>query len=125
MNSFNFTGNVGNVKPMAFTPNNDAVLGFTMAFKFGFGKNENTTWINCSLFGKRAESVSPYVLKGSLLGVSGELNNRKWVDKDGAEKYSLECRVNDITLLGKKEGTATMQSQENKANDNYDDEIVF
>ena len=65
------------------------------------------------------------LLKGTKIGLTGEITNRKWVDKDGAEKYSLECRVNDITLLGKKEGNATIQSNENKNNDNYDDEIVF
>ena len=65
------------------------------------------------------------LLKGTKIGITGEITNRKWVDKDGAEKYSLECRVNDITLVGKKEGTATVESKDSKPNDNYDEDIGF
>lgn len=52
------------------------------------------------MFGKRGESVLPYLLKGQLVGVSGEVNNREWQDKEGQKRMSLEVRVNDLTLLG-------------------------
>jgi len=41
------------------------------------------------------------LLKGQQIGINGELTNRKYVAKDGTEKYSLEVRLNDLTLLGK------------------------
>ncbi len=55
-----------------------------------------------SMWGKRGESVSPYLLKGTQIGVSGEFTNREYTDKDGNKRYSLDVRVNDLTLLGSK-----------------------
>ena len=63
------------------------------------------------------------MLKGTKIGITGEIANRKWVDKDGAEKYSLECNVRDITLLGKPTGST--QSQESKPNTDYDEDLAF
>ena len=42
------------------------------------------------------------LLKGTKIGITGELTNRPYAAKDGAEKHSLEVRVNDVTLLGSK-----------------------
>jgi single-strand DNA-binding protein len=100
MNNWNFTGNVGKDATLKYTPKNDAVLQFTVAVKSGYGANENTTWVTCSLWGKRAESLEMYVKKGQQVAISGEANNRKWQDKEGADRYSLEVRVNEIELVG-------------------------
>lgn len=54
------------------------------------------------MWGKRGESVLSYLKKGQLVGISGEASLREW-EKDGAKHSSLEVRVNDLTLLGKKE----------------------
>ena len=87
-----------------------------------------TTWLRCSLYGKKARTLEPMLLKGTKIGITGEIANRKWVDKDGAEKYSLECNVRDITLLGKPTGST--QSQDNKKDnpvefDSFEDDIPF
>ena len=42
------------------------------------------------------------LLKGTQIGVTGEISQRQYKAKDGTEKSSLECRVNDVTLLGGK-----------------------
>ena len=54
------------------------------------------------MFGKRGEAVSNYVKKGTQVAISGEFQARPYTSKDGAEKLSLEVRVNDLTLLGGK-----------------------
>jgi single-strand DNA-binding protein len=100
MNNWSFTGNVGKDSEVRYTKDGDPILSFTVAVKSGFGKNESTTWVNCSMFGKRGETVAPYVIKGTQVGVVGEVNNREWVDKDGVKRLSLDVRVNDLTLLG-------------------------
>ena len=82
-----------------------------------------TTWLRCTLFGKRAETLAPMLLKGTKIGITGEIANRKWVDKDGAEKYSLECNVRDITLLGKPTGNEVAKNV--KPNDDFDSDIGF
>lgn len=104
MNNWNFTGNLGKDAESRYTPSGDAVAGFSVAVKSGYGDKALTTWVRCSLFGKRVDALMPYLKKGQLVGISGEACMRPWEDKDGAERQSLEVRVNDLTLLGKSDG---------------------
>lgn len=115
MNSWQFTGNLGRDCETRHTPNGDPVVSFSVGVKSGYGKNESTTWANCAMFGKRAESVAPYLTKGQLVGVSGEVNLREWTDKDGGKRQSLDVRVNDLTLLGKKDAQEKPASKPGKS----------
>lgn len=101
MNVLNAIGNINNPE-LRFMPDQTPVLTFSFALSSGYGDKKNTTWLNCSIFGKRAQTLSEMLNKGDKVGISGELNNRKWTDKNGVDKYLLECRVNDLTLLGAK-----------------------
>jgi len=79
------------------------------------------------MWGKRGESVLPYLNKGQLVGISGEATLRLYEKKDGGAGSSLDVRVNDLTLLGKSEAP---QQQEHKPGANvpaseYDDDIPF
>ena len=100
MNNLNFTGNLGKDAEQKYTANGDSIVSFSAACKAGFGDKAVTTWVRCSIFGKRGDSVLPYLKKGQLVGVSGEFQAREWEDKEGQKRTSVECRVNDVTLLG-------------------------
>ena len=102
MNSWNFTGNLGRDAEQRFAPSGTAVVSFSVGVKTGFGDKEKTTWANCAMFGKRAESVAAYLKKGALVGIVGEVDHREYQDKEGQKRYSLDVRVNDLTLLGGK-----------------------
>ncbi|OGT54230.1 MAG: hypothetical protein A3E01_00135 [Gammaproteobacteria bacterium RIFCSPHIGHO2_12_FULL_63_22] len=103
MNNWCFTGNLGNDAEQKFVPNGDSVVSFSVAVKSGYGDKATTTWARCQIWGKRGESVLPYLTKGKLVGVTGELSSREY-QKDGQTKTSIEVRVNDLTLLEKREG---------------------
>lgn len=103
MNVLSAIGNVGKDAEVRFLPNGDPILNFSFALTSGFGEKQITSWLNCSLFGKRAETLAPMILKGQKIGITGEIVNREYTDKDGAKKYSLECRLSNVTLLGKKD----------------------
>ena len=111
MNVLNAIGNIGKDAELRFTEKGDPVAQFSFALTSGYGDKAVTTWLNCSLWGKRAETLAPMLLKGTKIGITGELTNRKYATKDGTEKYSLELRVNDLTLLNK----ANTQASENNA----------
>lgn len=100
MNIFIFTGNLGRDAEQRFTPKGDSVVSFSVPAKAGYGDKAVVTWIQCSLFGKRGDGVLPYLKKGQSVAVSGELANRPWKDKDGAERFSIEVMVNTVDLLG-------------------------
>ena len=131
MNNWDFTGNLGRDAESRYLPNGDPVVNFSVAVKSGYGDKEKTTWAKCAMWGKRGEAVAPYLNKGQLVGVSGEITLREYTDKDGAVRASLEVRVNDLTLLGGKpgdkhdsegtapgrNGTATPRTQPNQGTD--------
>ena len=102
MNSWNFTGNLGRDCDTRHTAAGDAVVSFSVGVKAGFGDKATTTWANCAMFGKRGEAVAQYLKKGTLVGIVGEVNLREYQDKEGQNRYSLDVRVNDLSLLGGK-----------------------
>lgn len=107
MNSWNLTGNLGRDAEQRFTQNGDSVVSFSVGVKAGYGDKATTTWARCSMFGKRGEAVAPYLTKGQLVGITGELSAREWTDKQGLARTSIEVRVNDLTLLGKRDAEPT------------------
>lgn len=123
MNVLSAIGNVGKDAEVRFLPNGDPILNFSFALTSGFGEKQITSWLNCSLFGKRAETLAPMILKGQKIGITGEIVNREYTDKDGAKKYSLECRLSNVTLLGKKDDNATQQRQAEPSNKQTQEEF--
>ena len=101
MNIFIITGNLGNDAEQRFTQSGDSIVSFSVPAKSGFGDKAVTSWIKCSMFGKRGESVLPYLKKGQLVGVQGEFAAREWQDKEGQKRTSNEMRVSELSLLGK------------------------
>ncbi len=112
-----------------FTGSGDSIVSFKGPIESGYGQNKVTTWVKFSMFGKRGESVLPYLKDKTQIAVSGELANREYTDREGQKRYSLEVRVNDLTLLGSKQqeqGQAPQQQPKAKPSmDDLDDSIPF
>ena len=106
MNILTAVGNLGRDCEVRFMPDQTPVGSFSFALSSGFGKNAKTTWLDCSLFGKRAETLAPMLLKGTQIAISGEFSVREYNDKDGNLKSVPSLRVNEVTLLGKKSDAA-------------------
>lgn len=54
-NVFSFTGTVGRDAEVRHLPSGQAVLNVTVANNIGFGEKQQTLWIRCAVWGKRAE----------------------------------------------------------------------
>ena len=100
MNLLAATGRLGQDATLKYTANQDAICNFSLSLTAGYGDKATTTWVSCNLWGKRAEILAPMLLKGTQIGLTGEISLRPYKAKDGTEKSSLECRVGDVTLLG-------------------------
>lgn len=109
MNVIAFTGNIGQDAEQRNLPDGTAVVSMSVPCKSGYGDKATTTWLRCTIFGKRGESVAPYLTKGTLVGITGEFSAREYTDKDGMKRQSLEVRVNDLTLLGRKSDDQSRQ----------------
>lgn len=123
MNVWTFVGNVGRDAEIRYVPSGDAITNFSVAVQAGYGKNEVTSWVNCSIFGKRGEAVAPYIKKGGQVVITGEGLLRTWDNKEGIKQSALECRVNNVKLVGgKKDGeSVNTQRQDEQSNMPHDD----
>lgn len=97
MNNISIAGNLGRDAELRWLPNGDAVCNFTVADSQG--KDKEAIWWRCTLYGKRADSLSPYLKKGAQVTVAGNVTERSY-EKDGEQKKAMEIRVSDIALQG-------------------------
>lgn len=139
---------LGRDAEIRFMPDQTAVANLAVVFNFGAKQadgNRLSQWVDASIFGKRAESLAPYLLKGSQIGIVLEAPHIETFKKqDGTEHSKLVARVLDIELIsGQGQGgnqaqppsaprpqTAQQQRpQATQACDNfgapYDDDIPF
>lgn len=100
MNNITVAGQLGKDAEVRYMPNGDPVLGFSVADSQG--KEKPTIWWNCSLYGKRAESLAPYLTKGQAVTVTGNVLERQYTDKNGQDRKVQEIRVADVALQGGK-----------------------
>ena len=86
-----------------------AVANFSVAAKAGYGEREQTVWVDCALWGQRAEGkLVDYLKKGQQVCVSGEMGTR---EHEG--KTYITMRVNDLTLCGSRDDSSS-QSKGNQ-----------
>lgn len=98
MNNITIAGTLGKDAEVKYLANGDAICNFSVADSQG--RDKPTMWWNCGLYGKRAESLSQYLTKGQAVTVTGSVSERKWTDKEGNERKSMDVRVNDVALQG-------------------------
>lgn len=93
MQILTIAGNVGKDAKLKNLQNGDKVLSFSVAVDNG--RDKESTWYDCSLFGKRGEALGQYITKGSKVTVMGRLSVRT---HEG--KAYLQINVSEITLQG-------------------------
>ncbi len=97
MKAIIIAGNIGKDAEVRSTQGGDKVTGWTVAVEDRTGKEKSTIWFDCTLWGKRGESLAQYLTKGSKVCVSGELSTR---EHNG--KTYLTIRAEQVTLMGGK-----------------------
>ena len=102
MNVFTCTTRLYKDAEQRFTKNGDPIVSFRGAVDSGFGQNKKTSWLKFNLWGKRGDSLLPYLKDKTQVVVSGEFSNEEYTDKDGNKRTSAEIRVNELTLVGGK-----------------------
>nr|QBM02726.1 single-stranded DNA-binding protein [uncultured archaeon] len=65
-------------------------------------KQQKTEWHNIVAWAEKAELISKYVSKGSLVYIEGKLQTRSWDDKDGVKRYTTEVNAFTIEFLDSK-----------------------
>ncbi|MEO9102161.1 MAG: single-stranded DNA-binding protein [Burkholderiales bacterium] len=65
---------------------------------------EHTEWHRLTFNGRLAEIAAQYLKKGSQIYVEGSIRTRKYNDKDGVEKFATDIRVDQMQMLGSRQG---------------------
>ncbi|MDT9587352.1 MAG: single-stranded DNA-binding protein [Candidatus Arsenophonus melophagi] len=115
-------GNLGQDPEIRYMPNGGAVANFTLATseswrdKQSGEMREKTEWHRIVIFGKLAEVASEYLNKGSQVYIEGSLQNRKWQDQNGQDRYFTEVVVNisgTMQMLGVRSSSQEAISRNN------------
>ena len=88
------------------TGNGDTVATLALAFTRRVNGEKLTQWVDGALWGKRAESLAPYLLKGGLVAVTLEDVHIETFTSQKGDGHKLAGRVIDVELAGGGERTA-------------------
>lgn len=101
-----------------------AICRFRLAVTRPFKKDE-TDFINCIAFNKRAEAIAQYLTKGRQLAVTGSIRTGSYDAKDGTKRYTTDIVVDSFEFIG--QGNNNNQgntSQNNFDGMNFEDEMT-
>ena len=95
MNKVELVGRIGKDPDIRETKNGGKVARFSLAINEGYLSSmgdyvKNTSWHNVVLWNEVISQCENILKKGSCLYISGRLNNRSYVDKEGQKKFVTE-----------------------------------
>ena len=113
------SGNVGKDAELRRTQGGKSVLGFSLAVDNGKddqGNSRPATWYDCSIWGKRAESLETHITKGTKLILLGRPTAR---EHDGKAYLGINVDELDFTGGGKREGEGGISGYQEQSNGGY------
>lgn len=116
-------GNLTRDPETRFTPKGLAICEFCIAINRTWKddndqKQEETTFVDLTFFGKRGETIAKYVKKGQPIYIEGRLQLDTWQDKDtGQQRSKLKVTGEEFQFLasGKKDGAASTEKEDDIA----------
>ena len=104
---------LGRDAEVKYTQNGDPVASLAMVYDIGWGDKKRGQWIDGTLWGKRAESLGPYLTKGTQVVLYGDdVELEQFMKKDGTPGAKLKCRVSDLELVSGQAQQAPQQQRQ-------------
>ena len=97
------------------TQNGNSVTSFSIAVNRRFNRSaeeQQTDFINIVVWGQSAEFVSKYFKKGSMIGIEGRIQTRKYTDKNGNNRTAFEVVANNVQFVESKRDSVSSDSEE-------------
>lgn len=90
------------------TPNGISVTSFSIAVsrRYRSGETAETDFINIVAWRQSAEFVCKYFTKGSMIGIEGSIQTRKYTDKNGNNRTAFEVVANNVQFVESKRDAA-------------------
>jgi single-strand DNA-binding protein len=120
MSSFNkviLLGNLTRDPQLSYLPSQTAACEFGLATSRKFQKQdgtqgEETCFVDCQMFGKRAEVINKYFKKGEPIFLEGRLKFESWEGKDGSKRSKLRVFVENFEFVGAKQSDSQPKTQD-------------
>ena len=102
----------------------------TMLTDFGLALNHNfstkngeprqeTTFVDCSIYGPNAERVEKYFKKGRPIFIEGRLRLDRWEAADGQKRSKLRVVANDFNFIDSNKSVNVESNEVNKNNETF------
>lgn len=102
INNTTLVGRLTKNPELRYTGSGTAVANFTLAvernYKNAQGERE-TDFINCVIWREPAETLNNFAVKGSLIGVTGNIETRSYQNNEGKTVYVTEINANNFQML--------------------------
>lgn len=134
-------GRIGRDAELRYTQGGDAVCGVAVSVDYGRKGQDGkkpTQWYEVTLWGKQAEGLAPYLLKGKQIFFTGtDLHVEMFQKNDNSQGVKLVCRAGEIKFASDWQGHQQAQPQRQQpaqrqapspqppAADAFDDDIPF
>jgi single-strand DNA-binding protein len=106
INRVNISGNLTRDSELRQTQSGTAVLSFGVAVNDRRRNPQSGEWedyanfVDCVMFGTRAEAISRYLTKGTKVAIEGKLRYSSW-ERDGQRRSKLEVIVDEIEFMSR------------------------
>lgn len=103
------SGNLTRDSELRQTQSGMAVLSFGVAVNDRRRNAQTQEWedvanyVDCTLFGQRAQAIAPYLLRGVKVALEGKLRYSSWENQEGQKRSKLEVIVDDIEFLSRRD----------------------
>ena len=123
MNTVQLLGNIARDPELKYAAGSGtAVSRFTVAVKRQFKKDESD-FINCIAFGKTAETIAQYFVKGNKIAIIGHIQTGSY-DKDGKKVYTTDIIVDAFDFVNSK-GSSNNSNEDYTFVPNTDNDLPF
>lgn len=131
----NLTGvfRIGRNAEIRHTPGGDSVANLWLAYSYGkkgSDGNRPAQWVDGSLWGKRADALAEYLVKGQqIFAVISDIHVEEYKKNDGSTGIKLTGSIGEIELVGgkveKTEKTEKTAAKPSKEFDDMDSDLPF
>ena len=130
LNSVMISGNLTRDPETRTTANGYTIIDFSVAVNDRVKENGEWTdrpnFIDCTLFGKQAESLAKYLHKGMRVSVLGKLRQERWTDKNGNNRSAIKVVATQVEMPPKGHQTDSEGQYDAVVDeDPYGEEIPF
>ena len=121
---FNKLVRIGKDAELRQLDNGTALVSFSAVYDVGFGQNKKAQWLDCAMFGDRANKVAQHLTKGKQIVIyADDVCINEWDKPDGSKGFKLACKLVSFDFVsdgtGGQQQAPQPQPEANKSQDDF------